>query len=116
MSLPNVDILKPRQETNLDVKSADPEDFTTATLSKMCSMQFGGWGVGARIINNDATNVLVYRLHSNRGTARTIPISSEITVNQWFDILILEPNGTTGAGQLELDYVLFKDARRLING
>jgi len=113
VSLPDINVLKPRQSTDLDVKSADPEDFTTAEVAKFMSMQFGGWGVGARIINNDATNVLVYRLHNPRGTARTVPTSSEITINEWFDILILTPDGTTGGGQLELDYVLFNDARRL---
>jgi len=118
VSLPDISLLKPRQATNLDVKSANPEDFTTAVLSKFVSMQFGGWGVGARIINNDATNVVIFRLHSARGISTTrpddriVPVSSEVTINEWFDILIIIPDGTTGNGQLELDYVLFKDAKR----
>jgi len=112
MSLPSTELLKPRQSTQLDVKSIDPINFTTANVNIFNSMQRGGWGVGAKIINNDAVNQIIYRLHSNRGTARIVPISSEISINEWFDILIVEPDGTTGSGQLEIDYVLFADARR----
>jgi len=112
LSLPPTELLKPRQSTELEVFSIDPIDFTTAQINIFNSMQRGGWGVGAKIINNDAVNTITYRLHSNRGTARVVPISSEITINEWFDILIVTPNAVTGTGQLEIDYVLFNDARR----
>jgi len=112
LSLPSTDLLKPRQSTELVVFSSDPIDFTTAAVNIFNSMQRKGWGVAARIINNDAVNTLTYRLHSNRGTARVVPVSSEITINEWFDILILTPNAVTGTGQLEIDYVLFANARR----
>jgi len=112
MSLPNTDILKPRQSTTLNVKSIEPINFTTAAVNIFNSMQRGGWGVGAKIINNDAINTITYRLHSNRGTARVVPVSSEVSINEWFDILIVTPNAVTGTGQLEIDYVSFEDARR----
>lgn len=77
-------------------------------------MEFKGWGVGAKIINNDGLNTITYRLHSNRGRARTVPINSDIEVNEWFDIIIVTPNAVTGSGQLELDIVNFADAKRVI--
>lgn len=77
-------------------------------------MEFRGWGVGAKIINNDSLNPIVYRLHSDQGRARTVPIDSEIEVNEWFDIIIIAPDAATGSGQLELDIVAFADARREI--
>jgi len=112
VSLPPVELLRARQSTELKVNSRLPEDFTTAVVNHFCSMEFGGWAVGAKIINNDATNTITYRLHSNRGTPRIVPISSEIEINEWFDIITITPNGTTGTGQLELDIVPFKDAKR----
>jgi len=79
-----------------------------------CSMEFGGYGVAAKIINNDALNPITYRLHSNRGRARIVPINSEIEINEWFDIIIVTPNAVSGSGQLEIDVVGFKDAKRVI--
>lgn len=110
MSLPSIDQLKPRQSTELEISTRLPEDFTTAVLAHFCSMEFRGWAVGARIINNDNTNTLTYRLHSNRGTARIVPVSSEVEVNEWFDIIVITPNAVTGLGQLELDIVPFSEA------
>jgi len=112
MSLPPPETLKPASSLELIKISRLPEDFTTAVVSHFCSMEFMGYGVGARIINNDAAANLVYRLHSNRGTARVVPPSSEVVINEWFDIIILTPDAVTGAGQIEIDVVPFKDARR----
>jgi len=118
-SLPDLNLLKPRQSTELNVKSANVEDFTTAILTKLVSMQFGGWGVGAKITNNDSGAEVVYRLHTDRGISTTrpddriVPVNSSITINEWFDVLIIIPDAVTGSGQLELDYVTFNDARRV---
>jgi len=118
-SLPDLSFLKPRQSTELNVKSANVEDFTTAVLTKLVSMQFGGWGVGAKITNNDGANEVIYRLHTDRGISttrtddRTVPINSSVTINEWFDVLIIIPDATAGTGQLELDYVTFADARKV---
>lgn len=110
MSLPEVSLLKPRQSTELNVNSRLPEDFTTAVTRHFCSMEFAGWAVAAKIINNDSLNEVTYRLHSDRGTPRIVPVSSEITINEWFDIIVITPDGTTGSGQLELDIVPFSEA------
>ncbi len=110
MSLPEIQRLKPAASLELKKISRLPEDFTTAVIAHFCSMEFGGFGVGAKIINNDSANNITYRLHSNRGTARIVPISSEITINEWFDIIIITPDPVTGSGQLELDIVPFSEA------
>jgi len=110
LSLPSLRLLKPQQSLEIETETRLPEDFTTAVIAHFCSMEFGGWCVRAKIINNDSTNTITYRLHSNRGTPRIVPISSEIEINEWFDIIVITPDGTTGAGQLELDIVPFNEA------
>jgi len=77
-------------------------------------MEFGGYAVRAKIINNDALNTITYRLHSNRGTARIVPISSEIIINEWFDIIVITPNAVSGMGQLEIDVVPFNEALKKV--
>jgi len=113
MSLPPIENLRPASSLELNKISREPEDFTTTEISHFCSMEFGGYGVGAKIINNDPTNTITYRLHSNRGRARIVPVVSEITILEWFDIIIVTPNAATGMGQLELDIVPFKDSKRV---
>ncbi len=113
MSLPSLRLLKSQQSLDLETETRLPEDFTTAVIAHFCSMEFGGWCVRAKIINNDATNVIIYRLHSDRGTARTVPISSEIEINEWFDIIVITPDPVTGTGQLELDIVPFNEAFKI---
>jgi len=112
VSLPSINRLKPQSSLELSIETRLPEDFTTAALNHFCSMEFGGWCVRALIINNDALNTITYRLHSNRGTARIVPISSQIEINEWFDIITITPNAVTGSGQLELDIVPFNQALR----
>jgi len=73
-------------------------------------MEFGGWGVGAKITNDDSLNTVIVRLHSDQGRARIVPINSDLEINEWFDILIVEPNGVSGSGQIEIDIVPFKEA------
>jgi len=75
-------------------------------------MEFGGWGVGAKIINDDPLNTVIVQLHSNRGRNRIVAINSELTINEWFDVIIVTPNAGSGSGQLELDVVPFKEALR----
>ena len=113
MSLPNIEQLKPASSNELIKISREPENFTTVEVSHFCSMEFGGFGVAAKIINNDALNEITYRLHSNRGRARIVPINSEIEINEWFDIIIVTPDAVSGTGQLEIDVVPFKDAMRI---
>jgi len=110
LSLPNIQRLKPASSLELQKNARLPEDFTTAVVRHFCSMEFGGWAVGAKIINRDSLNEITYRLHSDRGTARMVPISSEVTINEWFDLIVITPDSGTGDGQLELDIVNFRDA------
>jgi len=112
LSLPGIERLKPASSLELLKVAREPEDFTTAAVRHFCSMEFGGWGVGAKIINNDSVNEITYRLHSDRGRARIVPISAEIEVNEWFDIIIVTPDAVLGSGQLELDIVPFREAFR----
>jgi len=112
LSLPGIETLKPASSTELEKISREPEDFTTAVVRHFCSMEFHAWGVGAKIINNDSLNTITYRLHSDRGRARIVPIDSEITINEWFDVIIVTPDAVSGSGQLELDVVPFADARK----
>lgn len=112
MSLPPLNLLKPQASLEILTETRLPEDFTTAVVNHFCSMEFGGWCVRALIINNDSVNTITYRLHSNRGTARIVPISSQIEINEWFDIITITPDAVTGTGQLELDIVPFVEALR----
>jgi len=97
--------------TNDEIPSSnrEPEAFTTAAVRHDTLLEFNLIGKAARIINDDSTNNLTYRLHSNRGIARIIPPSAEITVREWFSQLHIEPDGTTGSGQLELELSEIKD-------
>jgi len=69
-------------------------------------------GIGARISNLDSTNACVVRLHSKNGTARSIPASTALTINEWFEEIHIEPDGTTGTGTLQVELVETKDALR----
>lgn len=113
MSLPSLRLLKPQQSLDIETETRLPEDFTTAVVSHFCSMEFGGWCVRALIINNDPTNTITYRLHSNRGTPRIVPVSSQVEINEWFDIITITPDAVTGNGQLELDIVPFDEAKKI---
>ena len=104
--------LKSASDDQIDASNREPEAFTTTAIRHDTILEFGKLGKGARIINTDGTNNLTYRLHSNRGIARIIPPSSEIVIQEWFNQIHIEPDGTTGSGQLELELAFFKDARR----
>jgi len=103
--------LKSATDDNIPSSNREPQGFTTAAVRHDTILEFGLIGKGARIINTDGTNNLTYRLHSNRGIARIIPPSSEILVREWFNQIHIEPDGTTGSGQLELELAKFKDAK-----
>jgi len=111
VSLPEISLLKPASSLELKKVTRSAENFTTAVIRHFCSMEFGGWGVGAKIVNNDSLNEVSYRLHSPAAIARTVPVNSEIEINEWFDIIIITPDAVTGTGQLEIDVVPFSEAR-----
>ena len=112
MSNINVSEFKSASDDTIPSFNREPEAFTTVAIRHDTLLQFSMLGKGARIINDDILADLIYRLHSNRGIARTIPPSSEVTIQEWFSQIHVEPDGVTGAGQLELELATFKDARR----
>jgi len=92
--------------------SALPIEFTTSAVRRNVALEKGLLGRQIRVVNDDATNNCVLRLHSRHGVARTIPPSSDLTVKEWFSEFHVEPNGTTGDGMVELDLVSPKDAKK----
>jgi len=106
--------LRSVNDDQMPFESREPENFTTAVLNHSTVLEFAKLCKGAKIINNDATNEVTYRLHSNRGTARFVPVNSEVEIIEWFSDIFIIPDGVTGTGQLEMDLVKFEDARRRI--
>jgi len=105
--------LRSVSDQDMPFESREPEDFTTAVVNHSTVLEFAKLCKGAKIINNDATNEVIFRLHSNRGTARSVPVNSEIEVSEWFSDIFITPDAVTGSGQLEMDLVEFDDARRV---
>jgi len=114
VSFINFDNFRAVSDINIPFQARDPENFTTAVLNHSTVLEFARICKKAKIINNDGTNAVTYRIHSNRGTARIVPVSAEITINEWFSDIFIIPDAVTGDGQLELDLVKIEDARRVI--
>jgi len=108
----NAATLKSAADDLIPSQNREPIGFTTAVLNHDTLLQFGLLGKGFRLINDDSVNVLTYRLHSNRAVARTVPVSSEILVQEWYSILLITPNAVTGNGILEMELVDPLDARK----
>jgi len=104
--------LKSATDDEIPSFNREPEAFTTGAVRHDTLLEFSLIGKAARIINNDVTNNLIFRLHSNRGIARTIPPSAEITVREWYSQIHIEPDGTTGSGVLELEVAEINDVLR----
>jgi len=90
-----------------------PENGTTTAIRHNTIYEFGLIGKGARIINNDSTNNLDVRLHSNLAVIQVVPPSSEFVVSEWFAELHCEPDGTTGSFQITMELADLKEARKL---
>jgi len=105
--------LKSASDDLIPSENREPQAFTTAAVRFNTLIQFGKLGKAARIINDDPTNTLTYRLHNPLGIARIIPAAAEITINEWFSELHIIPDGTTGTGQIELELAFSRDARRI---
>jgi len=108
----NASELKSASDDLIPSENREPQAFTTAAIRFDTLIQFGKIGKAARIINDDSVNNLTYRLHNPQGIARLVPPASEITINEWFTELHIEPDAVTGAGQLELELAFTRDARR----
>ena len=112
MSSFNVSSLRSATDERIPSFLREPENGTTAAIRHDTLIEFGFLGKGARIINNDNTNTLTVRLHSNRGTAQIIPPASELNIEEWFSQIHCEPNAATGNFQLTLELAEPKDAQR----
>jgi len=108
----NVEKLKAATNENVPSFLRQPENGTTANIRHDTILEFGLLGKGARVINNDSTNNLDVRLHSSSGTIIIIPPDTELSIEEWFNEIHCEPDGTTGTFQLTLELANIKDARR----
>lgn len=104
--------LKSAQNILISRLNIQPIAFTTTAVRRNFALENNMIGIGARIDNTDSTNECVVRLHSRNGTARTVPASTARVINEWFEEIHVEPNGTTGSGTLQVELVRPEDARR----
>lgn len=79
--------------------------FTTTQLIRDSITQFGSYIRSFRIVNNDLANPLTYRQGAADAPLKSIPLQSEVVVEGWESYIEINPNGTSGAGFLELDLV-----------
>ncbi len=108
----NVQTLKSATDDNIPSFLREAENGTTDVLAHSTLMEWGLIGKGARIINNDSTNNLEVNLHSNTGTPLIIPPSSELSLNEWFSVIILTPDNSSGNFQVTLEVADIKEASK----
>jgi len=109
----NVELLKSASDDLVPSFLRSAEIGTTTAVRHNTIYEFGKIGKGARIVNLDAINELIVRLHNPRGTAQAIPPASEFSVNEWFAEIHCEPDGTTGTFQLTLELANLNEARKV---
>jgi len=108
----NVQTLKSASDERVPSFLRTPEVGTTSAIRHNTLYEFGLIGKGARIVNNDAINELIVRLHNPNATAQIVPPASEFLVNEWFSEIHCEPDGTTGTFQLTIELASLKEARK----
>jgi len=106
----NVQRFKAATNENVPSFLRAPENGTTSNVSHDTLFEFGLLGKGARIVNNDTLNNLNVRLHAPTATIIIIPPSSELSIEEWFNEIHIEPNATTGTWQLILELASRQDA------
>lgn len=104
--------LKSAQNILISRLNIEPISFTTTAIRRNFATELNMIGIQTRITNDDQTNNCVVRLHSPNGAQRIVPPKSSRTINEWFEELHVEPDGTTGTGQIEVELVRPEDARR----
>lgn len=68
-----------------------------------------------KIINNDASEVLQYKLHSSfNEVIRTVPPNSDDIVSEWTNYIEILPSNITNDGALEVDLADPDDAKRIV--
>jgi len=108
----NVETLKSASDDRVPSFLRSAEVGTTTAIRHNTLYEFGLIGKGARIVNLDAINELIVRLHNPSATAQGVPPSSELSINEWFSELHCEPDGTTGTFQLTLELANLREARK----
>jgi len=109
----NVEQLKSASDDQIPSFLRSAEVGTTTAIRHNTIYEFGKIGKGARIVNLDAANELIVRLHNPLATAQAVPPSSEFRVNEWFAEIHCEPDGTTGTFQLTLELSNLNEARKV---
>jgi len=108
----NVEQLKSASDDLVPSFLRSAEIGTTTAIRHNTIYEFGKIGKGARIVNLDAINELIVRLHNPLATAQAIPPASEMSLNEWFAEIHCEPDGTTGTFQLTLELANINEARK----
>lgn len=109
----NVEALRSASDERIPSFLRSAEVGTTSAIRHNTIYEFRKLGKGARIVNLDAINELVVRLHNPRATAQSVPTSSEFLINEWFSEIHCEPDGTTGTFQLTLELSSINEARKV---
>jgi len=104
--------LKSAQNIMISRLNIGPIVFTTTAVRRNFANENNMVAIGARVTNADTVANCIVRLHSRSGTPRVVPPNSARTINEWFEEIHVEPDGTTGDGQLEVELVRPEDARR----
>jgi len=108
----NVQTLKSASDDNIPSFLREAQVGTTAAIRHNTIYEFGLIGKGARIVNNDGANNLIFRLHSIRATAQVVPPNSELSISEWFAEIHCEPDAITGDFQLTLELANLREARK----
>jgi len=108
----NVETLRSASDERVPSFLRSAEVGTTSAVRHNTIYEFGKIGKGARIVNLDAINELIVRLHNPLATAQSVPTSSEFIINEWFAEIHCEPDATTGSFQLTLELANINEARK----
>jgi len=108
----NVETLKSASDDLIPSFLRAAEVGTTTAIRHNTIYEFGLIGKGARVVNLDAVNELIVRLHNPNATAQAVPPASEFRVNEWFAEIHCEPDGTTGTFQLTIELAKLNEARK----
>lgn len=75
-------------------------------------LQFGQLCRGIRIINNDSLANVTYRTQSPSAPLRTVPPSSDETIEGWTSYIEINPDPVSGDGIVEIDLVPMQYAKK----
>jgi len=108
----NVETLKSASDDKIPSFLRAAENGTTAVINHNTFYEFGKLGKGAEIINNDSTNNLLVRLHDPNATARIVPPSSSLIIQEWYAGIFITPDAVTGNFQLTLELSNLVEAQK----